>query len=63
MYCAECGNKINGIKCCNGLGYWDKVSPLPQDYIKLATYKGWYLYLSGYWPEHKKATKPKLEKI
>lgn len=62
MYCAECGKLIESIKCCNGLGYWYNKPPLPTDYIKLNQYKGYYLYISGFWPANRKVIKPNIGK-
>lgn len=59
MYCAECGERINVVKCCRGLGYWYDKPPLPQDFIKLRQCGRWYLYLSGNWPKGLKVVEPK----
>ena len=63
QYCAECGNPMVKLpvgcylKCCNGLGYWYRGSPKP--YMKIKSYKGFYLYLNlSKWPNGVKAVKP-----
>ena len=58
MHCAECGQLIIQVKCCNGLGYWYDKPPLPQDFIKLRRCGKWYLYIKPNWPQGLKKVEP-----
>jgi hypothetical protein len=66
MYCAKCGSKMernaNGTwyACCNGVGYWWNEAPLLSDqWLGMPpSYKGFYFYRTGKWPNGLKPTNP-----
>lgn len=58
MICAGCGKPIEGVACCENIGYWYDQPPLAMDSMKVGKRGKWYLYLSCKWPKGRKAVLP-----
>lgn len=65
MYCAECGKPLVNddqgawLQCCNGAGYWSEEVP-EMKLTGQVRHKHLYLYLARWWPENKKAVRPRI---